>query len=92
LTLSARSDASAGCADGAAGNLCNGDARSALDREKTFGLVTDITLASGIVATGVGIYLLLTAKPGDDAPKAASLPVRFVGRPGGGGIEVGGAF
>ncbi|MBX3192384.1 MAG: tetratricopeptide repeat protein, partial [Labilithrix sp.] len=60
LTLSARSDASAGCADGAAGNLCNGDARSALDREKTFGLVTDITLASGIVATGVGIYLLLT--------------------------------
>lgn len=93
LTLSARSDASKGCTKAAAGSLCTGDVRSALDREKAFGLVTDIALASGIVLAGVGIYLLVSSG-GDEAKVKAltSSPVRVVGRPGGGGLEVVGAF
>jgi tetratricopeptide (TPR) repeat protein len=93
LTLSARSEASKGCTKASAGSLCTGDVRSALDREKTFGLVTDIALASGIVLAGVGIYLLVSSG-GDEAKVKAltSSPVRVVGRPGGGGIEVVGAF
>jgi tetratricopeptide (TPR) repeat protein len=93
LTLSARSEASKGCTKAGPGNLCTGDVRSALDREKTFGLVTDIALASGIVLAGVGIYLLVSSG-GDEAKVKAlsSSPVRVVGRPGGGGLEVVGAF
>jgi tetratricopeptide (TPR) repeat protein len=93
LTLSARSEASKGCTSASGGNLCTGDVRSAIDREKTFGLVTDIALASGIVLAGVGIYLLVSSR-GDDAKARAlsSSPVRVVGRPGGGGVELVGAF
>jgi tetratricopeptide (TPR) repeat protein len=58
LTLGARSDAEGGCT----GNLCGADARDALDREKTFGLVADIGFISGIVLGGAGIALLLTSK------------------------------
>lgn len=98
LTLSARNDVSNGCTSGASGNLCSGDARSAIDRDKTFGLVTDIALASGIVLAGVGIYLLVTsreARPAYVQEKVRALtsaPVRVVGRPGGGGVELVGAF
>lgn len=60
LTLSARSDVDAGCKDGPAGRLCNADVSSAIDRDKTFGLVTDIALVSGVVLGGVGVYLLLS--------------------------------
>jgi tetratricopeptide (TPR) repeat protein len=93
LTLSARSDVSKGCTSGSGGNLCSGDVRSAIDREKTFGLVTDIALASGIVLAGVGIYLLVTSH-GDEAKVRAlsNSPVRVVGRPGGGSLELVGAF
>lgn len=93
LTLSARSDVSKGCTDGATGNLCSGDVRSAIDREKTFGLVTDIALASGIVLAGVGIYLLVTSHPDEAKVRAlTNSPVRVTGRPGGGGVELVGAF
>lgn len=95
MTLSAHSEAAEGCKAGAAGNLCSDKAKSALDRESTFSLVTDISLASGIVLGGIGLYLLLSSggdrtKVGTAAPP--SLPVRFVGRPGGGGVELGGSF
>ena len=93
LTLSARSDVSKGCNDGSTGHLCSGDVRSAIDREKTFGLVTDIALASGIVLAGVGIYLLVTAHPDEAKVRAlTNSPVRVVGRSGGGGVELVGAF
>lgn len=93
LTLSAHSDVSKGCTSGGGGNLCTGDVRSAIDREKTFALVTDIALASGIVLAGVGIYLLVSQR-GDEGKlrAAANSPVRVVGRPGGGGVEIVGAF
>jgi tetratricopeptide (TPR) repeat protein len=94
LTLSARSEVSKGCATGSGGNLCSGDVRSAIDREKTFGLVTDIALASGIVLAGVGIYMLVSGPSSNDARlrALANAPVRVVGRAGGGGVELVGAF
>lgn len=87
LTLGARSDAKNGCTDSAAGHLCDADARSALDREKTFGLVADIGIVSGIVLGGIGTYLLLTDKPAEPKVKVG---VRTL--PGGGGVQVGGSF
>lgn len=92
LTLSARSEASDGCKDGASGKLCTSDATSALDREKTFALVTDIALGSGIILAGIGVYLLVT---GGDSHKARALmnaPVRIGGGPGQGGVSLVGSF
>ncbi|MCW5831730.1 MAG: tetratricopeptide repeat protein [Labilithrix sp.] len=65
LTLSARSDVEAGCRAAPAGRLCSSDAQSAIDRDKTFGLVTDIALVSGVILGGAGLYFLL-AGDGDD--------------------------
>jgi tetratricopeptide (TPR) repeat protein len=62
LTLGARSDAKAGCTDSASGHLCQDAAKSDLDREKTFGIVADVGVIAGLVAGGVGAYLLF-AKP-----------------------------
>lgn len=91
MTLSAHGEAKEGCNEGAAGNLCSEKARSALDREKTFSLVTDISLVSGIVIGGIGLYLLLSGS--SDRVKASDLgSVRVVGRPGGGGVELHGSF
>jgi tetratricopeptide (TPR) repeat protein len=59
LTLSARSDAEAGCKDAASGHLCSADARSALDKEQTFGIVADIGLVTGVIVGAIGAYLLL---------------------------------
>lgn len=82
LTLGARSEAKDGCTDTQAGYICSQAASSALDREKTFGLVADIGMASGLVLAGVGVYLLVTSK---------QEPYIKVGvRPG--GVVVGGAF
>jgi tetratricopeptide (TPR) repeat protein len=82
LTLGARSDAKDGCTDAPSGHLCSQEASSALDREKTFGLVADIGMVSGLVLAGVGTYLLITSKPE---------PYIKVGvRPG--GVVVGGTF
>ena len=92
LTLGARSDAKDACRDAPTGLLCEAEARSALDREKTFGLVADISLVSGIVLGGAGLYLLLSSGKAPDRAAVPSAPVRVVGRPGGGGIEVVGSF
>ena len=95
LTLSARSDASKGCADAPSGHLCTGDVRSAIDREKTFGLVTDIAFASGILLAGVGVYLLVSGGESAKVRALANSPLRMarVARvPGGGGLEVVGSF
>lgn len=96
LTLSARSDVDAGCRTAPSGRLCNADASSAIDRDKTFGLVTDIALVSGVVLGAAGVYFLLT---GDD--DKASVKVgnggrarapRIEARPAGAGVQVVGTF
>jgi tetratricopeptide (TPR) repeat protein len=63
LTLGARSDAKSGCTDSPSGHLCNDTARSALDREKTFGIIADVGMLAGLVLGGVGAYFLITQKP-----------------------------
>jgi tetratricopeptide (TPR) repeat protein len=60
LTLGARSDAKAGCTDSPSGHLCDESASSALSREKTFGIIADVSVLAGLVAGGVGAYLLFT--------------------------------
>jgi tetratricopeptide (TPR) repeat protein len=89
LTLGARSDAKNGCTDAPSGHLCSEEASSALDREKTFGLVADIGMLSGLVLAGVGTYLLLTNKPSHGL-RALEPHVKVGVRPG--GIVFAGAF
>jgi tetratricopeptide (TPR) repeat protein len=74
LTLGARGDAENGCTDTQAGHLCTQEASSAIDREKTFGLVADIGMLSGLVLAGVGTYLVLTNKPADPYFKVGMRP------------------
>lgn len=83
LTLGARSDAKDGCTDTPSGHLCSQEASSAIDREKTFGLVADIGMLSGLVLAGVGTYFLLTNKPAEPHVKVGVRP---------GGVVLGGAF
>jgi tetratricopeptide (TPR) repeat protein len=105
LALGAHGDASSGCTDAPAGHLCSADARSALDREKTFAVVADVGVIAGLALAGVGAYFLLA--PSSGAASAASatgatsakraheaaLPrLRVSGRPGGGGIDLVGRF
>lgn len=93
LTLSARSDVAKGCSNVSAGSLCSESVRSAIDHEKTFGLVADVALASGVVLAGIGTYVIVTS--GRDEAKLRTLssaPVRVVARPGGGGLDLVGAF
>ena len=101
LTLSARSDVDAGCKAAPAGRLCSADAHSAIDRDKTFGLVTDIALVSGVVLGGAGLYFLLagdsddkaSVKVGKNARNASTgSGLRVEARPAGAGVEVVGTF
>lgn len=86
LTLAARSDAERGCT----GGLCGSDARDALDREKTFGLVADICFVSGVVLGGAGVVLLVTGGKGDDPKKRGAAATRVGLAPlGAGGALVG---
>lgn len=62
LTLSARSDAENGCKDSPTGHLCSDEAKSALDREQTFGIVADVGIVTGVIASAIGAYLLLKPK------------------------------
>ncbi len=75
LTLSARSDVNAGCKDAPGGKLCTQDASSAIDRDKTFGLITDIALVSGVVLAGAGVYFLIAGGDDDDTKAKADVKV-----------------
>ena len=83
LTLGARGDAKDGCTDTAAGHLCSQEASSAIDREKTFGLVADVGMLAGLALAGVGTYFLLTSKPAQPSIKVGVRP---------GGVILGGSF
>jgi tetratricopeptide (TPR) repeat protein len=90
LTLGARGEAKDGCK----GALCSSSAADALDREKTFGLVADIGMASGIVLGAVGVYFLLkpSAEPKVDVKAASTARPSLYAGPEGGGVRVGGSF
>jgi tetratricopeptide (TPR) repeat protein len=74
LTLGARSDESDNCKDAASGRLCTKTGEDAVGKDKTFGLVTDITLVAGVVLGGVGAYFLLTGKKAEDHVKVGIAP------------------
>lgn len=82
LTLGARSDESNDCKSAAGGRLCSAAASSAISHDKTFSVVTDIALISGVVLGGVGAYFLFTAG------KSSSVGVTATGR----GASVVGTF
>lgn len=106
LTLSARSDVDAACKSGPSGRFCSADAGPAIDRDKTFSLVTDIALVSGVVLGAAGLYFLLTGDDGRASMKVGSRvrsstgtyreraiePLRIQARPAGAGVEVVGTF
>ncbi len=93
LTASARAEAAKECREGSAGTICSSDARAAIDRDKTFSIVTDVALLSGIVTVALGVYALASARRGDAARKASSAqPWHVVGKANQGGVTFAGAF
>lgn len=74
LTLGARSDENADCKSAAGGRLCSDKASSAISHDKTFSVVTDVALVSGLVLGGVGAYFLITGG------KKSSVDVTTTGR------------
>lgn len=94
MTLGVRSDVKNGCgAEGDGGRLCQDSVRSDIDKEKTFGLVADLSWLGGAILTGVGAVLLLTSHPAEKPREAITkIPVRVVGTKGGGGFEFVGRF
>lgn len=68
------------------GRYCDGEGLSAADSGKPLAIVSDVTLAAGVVGVGVGAFLIFSAKPSERT--AVSLaPI-----PGGGLMDVRGAF
>lgn len=79
LALSARSEAESGCRDAPTGNLCSAEAKSALDREQTFGIVADVGILTGVIVGAIGAYLFF--KPTEVRAKVSR-----------GGFVLGGTF
>ncbi len=84
--LGARSDAEADCK----GSLCSDAAKDALDRDKTYSLLTDVSFGIGLVSAGVGTYLLLSGDK--EKPSEARWDVRGSAHSHGGEVRVVGAF
>ncbi len=85
--LAARRDASAACSDASGANRCWVNARDALDRDRRDSLYADISAGAGVVAAGVGLYLLLRPHREGPVTTAAFVPVA-----GGGAVQLGGRF
>lgn len=97
LALSARHDENASCKTVGGSRYCTTDASSAISRDKDYSLIADIGFGVGVVAAGVGAYLVLGSHHGkeDTGSRASS---RFTGAlgarplPGGGELDVVGLF
>ncbi len=59
LALGARSDADAGCNESGGKRLCTAEASDAIDRDRTLSLIADVSFGVGLIAAGVGVYLIL---------------------------------
>ena len=84
--LSARSEIEEDCKSGSGRAACSSKAADAIDRDKTSSLIADVGFGVGIVALGVGSYLLLTNKN----EKSPRIEANF--HPKGGGVSFGGHF
>lgn len=91
--LSSRSDAEAGCKDQGGDRLCSRAAQDAVDRDQSSSLIADVSFGVGLVAAGVGAYLLLSPKT-ERAPASAALPLAVDAQatPHGGKVTLGGQF
>jgi tetratricopeptide (TPR) repeat protein len=76
------------------GGLCPTTAESALEREKRFALLADVSAGVGLVAAGAGAYLLFREARDRDRSAARGDDARVVpiAVPGGAGIGVAGQF
>lgn len=81
--LAARSDAEKLCAN----RLCMAGATSALDKDKRFSLITDVSAGAGIVLAAAGLYFILRSPSSEGGTTALVAPL-----PGGGQVGLGGTF
>ena len=66
LALGARSTEKPNCANAAGGRFCTADAESSITRDKRYSLIADVGFGVGVVAAGVGAYLVLTSHRGKE--------------------------
>lgn len=86
--------------DNCPNNACNQSAKDAGDKAKSAALISDIGFGVGIIAAGVGTYLVLSSKPpsestsgrGRHARQARSLQVLPAFGPQGGGLVLRGNY
>ncbi len=74
--------------------LCTRNARTELDRQKRFALISDVGIGAGVICAGTGaLLLLLCGEPDEEAPlERASLQFTPALGSAGIGLEVSGAF
>lgn len=90
LSGQAGDDADALCNDA---GLCTRDAKSELDREKRYALISDISIGVGVGCAAAGALLLFMRRGDGDVPlERASLDIRPAIGTAGMGLEVHGAF
>ncbi len=97
LALSARHDENASCKTAAGSRFCTTDANGAISRDRNYSLIADVGFGVGIVAAGVGAYLVLGSADGkkDTGSRASSHFTGALGarpRPGGGELDLVGFF
>ncbi len=95
MALSARHDEQSNCATTSGQRLCTTDADSAIQRDQRYSLAADIGFGVGIVAAGVGAYLVLGSHHEKEAAGTERGFTSALGarpRPGGGELDLVGAF
>ena len=66
LALGARSDEKPDCASAAGGRFCTVDANSSITRDQRYSLIADVGIGVGVVAAGVGAYLVFSSHKGKE--------------------------
>lgn len=95
LALGARSDENGQCSSTGGQRLCTSAASDAISRDKRWSLLTDISVGAGVVAAGVGAYLLIGHRGSEKTSASARHFVGAVGAsttPGGGELKFVGLF
>jgi tetratricopeptide (TPR) repeat protein len=74
--------------------LCTRNARSKLDRQKRFALLSDVSIGAGVICAGTGALLLLLRNQSDEEQPLERASLQFTPSLGsaGLGLEVSGAF
>jgi tetratricopeptide (TPR) repeat protein len=94
LALGARSDENSHCSNSGGQRLCTSAASDAISADQRWSLLTDISVGAGVVAAGIGAYLLI----GHSREKKSASAGHFVAavgaraRPGGGELSLVGLF